>query len=63
VGRPALPIGTFGQIKTYPTKTGYRPRCLYRDYDGKVRSVEKAGRTKAARSPPSSWPYGIVLGS
>ncbi|RZU33394.1 site-specific recombinase XerC [Blastococcus saxobsidens] len=47
MGRPALPIGTFGKIKTYPTQTGYRARCLYRDYDGKVRSVEKAGRTKA----------------
>ena len=47
MGRPALPIGTFGKIKTCPTKTGYRARCLYRDYDGKVHSVEKAGRTKA----------------
>ena len=47
MGRPALPIGTFGKIKAYPTSTGYRARCLYRDYDGKVRGVEKAGRTKA----------------
>lgn len=47
VGRPPLPIGTFGTIKVYPARTGYRARCLYRDYDGKARSVEKAGRTKA----------------
>lgn len=47
MGGPPLPIGTFGTIKVYPARTGYRASCLYRDYDGKVRSVEKAGRTKA----------------
>jgi integrase len=48
MGRPPLPVGTYGRISTYPYGTGYRARTLYRDYDGVTRRVERHGRTKAA---------------
>jgi hypothetical protein len=48
LGRPSLPLGTFGKIRTYSAPGGYRCRALFRDYDGVTRPVERTGKTKAA---------------
>jgi hypothetical protein len=48
VGRPSLPVGTAGRVRTYRTATGWRARTLYRDYDGITRDVERSGRTRGA---------------
>lgn len=48
MGRPPLALGTSGAIRCYRTDTGYRARALTRDYDGRVRAVERRGKTKAA---------------
>lgn len=45
MGRPPLPIGTGGTITTYPTPTGYRAQCYFRDYDGVTRPVERYAAT------------------
>ncbi len=47
MGRPQLPLGTFGKVRTYRAGNSYRARCLYRDYDGMTRPVERSGRSKA----------------
>lgn len=50
--RPALPVGTYGKIRLQrvpqqgPLLT-YRARTQVRDSDGRVRPVERSGRTKA----------------
>lgn len=47
--RPPLPIGTHGEIRCYRVgQKKYRARTKYRDYDGKVREVERVGQSKAA---------------
>lgn len=49
MGRPRLPLGTYGEIRYYrlgPKR--WKARTIYRDYDGKVRHVERVGRSKAA---------------
>jgi integrase len=48
MGRPGLPLGTAGAVRTYRTAAGWKARTLYRDYDGQVRDVERWGRTKGA---------------
>lgn len=48
MGRPPLPLGTSGAIRCYRTESGFRARALTRDYDGRVRTVERTGRTKTA---------------
>lgn len=48
MGRPSLPLGTYGKIRLYGDAGSYRARTLYRDYDGVTRPVEKTGATKAA---------------
>lgn len=48
MGRPPLALGTSGAIRCYRTDTGYRARTLTRDYDGRVRAIERHGRTKTA---------------
>jgi len=48
MGRPPLALGTSGAIRCYRTDSGYRARALTRDYDGRVRTVERSGRTKTA---------------
>ncbi len=48
MGRPPLPIGTYGKIRTYQTVTGWRARTKYRDADGVTRPVERTGRSEAA---------------
>jgi integrase len=46
MGRPGLPLGTAGAVRTYRTAAGWKARTRYRDYDGKIRDVERWGRTK-----------------
>src|SRR3954465_11155876 len=48
MGRPSLALGTAGAIRLYKTGTGYRARVLVRDYDGRVRAVERNAGSKAA---------------
>jgi integrase len=48
MGRPPLALGTSGVIRCYRTEGGFRARALTRDYDGRVRTVERTGRTKTA---------------
>ncbi|MEV7042520.1 site-specific integrase [Amycolatopsis sp. NPDC051061] len=46
MGRPALPIGTHGKIRTTEESQGrFRARCLYRDFDGKTYEVARFGST------------------
>jgi hypothetical protein len=46
-GRPPLPVGTHGIIRTYPNgKGGWRAQTTYRDIDGRTRYVERHGPTK-----------------
>lgn len=47
MGRPPLPVGTAGEIRVYPVRDGFRARCLVRDYDGKVRELERSGSSEA----------------
>ena len=47
MGRPSLPLGTFGKIRTYPAPGGFRCRTLFRDFDGVTRPVERTGKTRA----------------
>jgi hypothetical protein len=48
MGRPPLALGTSGVIRCYRTEGGFRACALTRDYDGRVRTVERTGRTKTA---------------
>jgi len=48
MGRPPLVLGTSGAIRCYRTDTGYRARALTRDYDGRVRAIERHGKTRTA---------------
>ena len=51
MGRPPLPVGTWGTIRIEQIAGGYRARARFRDYDGRTRDVERSGKTKgAARS-------------
>lgn len=50
MGRPPLPVGTFGKIETKEIPAGsgkWRARTRFRDYDGTARPVTKWGRTAA----------------
>lgn len=49
MGRPPLPVGTFGKIAFLKVDGGkVRARARFRDYDGRVRPVSRYGPTKAA---------------
>ncbi len=48
MGRPQLPLGTYGKIRTYPHGQGFRAMTNFRDYDGKSRLVQRQGKTRAA---------------
>ncbi len=48
MGRPPLELGTYGAIRFYKTDTGYRACAKARGYDGRIRAVERHGKTKAA---------------
>jgi integrase len=43
VGRPPLPVGTAGEVRVHRIRHGFRARCKVRDYDGKIREVERYG--------------------
>jgi hypothetical protein len=47
IGRPPLPLGTSGDVSFALRGRTWRARCLYRDYDGVTREVERRGKTKA----------------
>lgn len=47
MGRPSLPVGTAGEVRVYPARGGFRARCLVRDYDGKLRELERFGLSEA----------------
>jgi hypothetical protein len=48
MGRPSLHLGTAGAIRIYKTDAGYRARVLVRDYDGRVRAVERHAGSRVA---------------
>src|SRR3954449_8498948 len=48
VARPHLELGTHGRIRVYPDPAGYRAVCLYRDWDGVTRQVQRQAKTKGA---------------
>jgi integrase len=48
MGRPPLPLGTYGSVKTSPYGRSFRARTLYRDFDGVTRRVERHGPTRGS---------------
>jgi integrase len=49
MGRPPLPVGTFGKIGFVEHSSGeIQARARFRDYDGRTRLVAKTGRSRAA---------------
>lgn len=48
MARPPLPIGSHGKIRVYQTSIGWRATTKFRDYDGRIRLVERKGKSKAA---------------
>jgi integrase len=48
VARPSLALGTPGRVRTYPVPAGYRATCLFRDWDGVTRQVERQAKTRGA---------------
>lgn len=50
MGRPSLELGTAGKIRYVRSGSAWIARAGYRDYDGRVRDVERSGPTKAAAS-------------
>ena len=51
MGRPPLPVGTWGNISVREVAPGrFRARCRFRDFDGSVRYVVRSGRSVTAAS-------------
>src|SRR5207342_3494840 len=57
MGRPPMPLGTWGLIRTYPVlfddkgkPRRYRALASYRDFDGVTRSVQARGKTATQAS-------------
>jgi hypothetical protein len=49
VGRPPLPLGTYGTVLYLTTPGGLvKARVTFRDFDGRVRLVSKTGPSQAA---------------
>jgi integrase len=48
MARPHLELGTHGRVRVYPDPAGYRAVCLYRDWDGVTRQVQRQAKTKGA---------------
>ena len=48
VARPHQELGTHGRVRVYPDSAGYRAVCLYRDWDGVTRQVQRQAKTKGA---------------
>ena len=46
MGRPPLALGTYGRVRTYRHRNGWKARTLYRDFDGKSRAVERHAPTQ-----------------
>lgn len=47
MGRPPLPLGTYGAIRVYELgPSRFRARAKYRDYDGVTRPVERVGTSR-----------------
>ncbi|OQO93027.1 site-specific integrase [Saccharomonospora piscinae] len=44
--RTPLEIGTYGKIRYSAVSGGWRARAKFRDYDGRVRDVERTGKTQ-----------------
>lgn len=45
MARPPLPLGTAGEIHVFRVNDKHQARCLFRDFDGKVREIARRGRT------------------
>ena len=48
MGRPHLELGTHGRVRVYRDAVGYRAMCLFRDWDGVTRQVQRQEKTKGA---------------
>jgi integrase len=48
MGRPPLPVGTWGSITVVGSPGRWRARARFRDFDGETRQVERVGATKGA---------------
>jgi integrase len=48
MGRPGFDLGTGGTVRVYVTPSGFRAMTRFRDFDGKVRQVERHGKTRGA---------------
>jgi integrase len=48
VGRPHLELGTHGRVRVYADPAGHRAVCLFRDWDGVTRQVQRQAKTKGA---------------
>ncbi|HJP73493.1 MAG TPA: tyrosine-type recombinase/integrase [Pseudonocardiaceae bacterium] len=48
MGRPRLPVGTYGEIRVYPVGAKFRAIADFRDYDGVKRPVERVGKSETA---------------
>src|SRR5690349_9491427 len=46
MGRPPMPIGTHGVIRTTPAAKGFEARTRFRDFDGRTKQLRAVGRTK-----------------
>ena len=47
MGRPSLPLGTAGRIRTYRKADGWQARTKFRDYDGQTREIERWARSES----------------
>jgi hypothetical protein len=48
MARPSLPLGSYGKITFLTEGKAHVARVQFRDFDGVVRTVRRAGKTKAA---------------
>jgi integrase len=47
-GPPPLPVGTYGEIRTYSVGKSFKAETNYRDFDGVTRRVERRAKSKRA---------------
>lgn len=48
MGRPPLPLGSYGKINVWQEGASFIARTKFRDFDGVVRPVKRTGKSKAA---------------
>jgi integrase len=48
MARDPLPLGSYGKVLFWQEGTAWLARVQYRDFDGKVRTVKRRGKSKAA---------------